>query len=427
MKKQKLSERGQALIIIALAAIVLFGFTALAIDGSAKFADRRHAQNAADTAVLAGGLARIKGDSQWKLAALDRAASNGYGNNLTTNTVTVQACDENGSNCGPYTGKSDYIKVVIVSHVNTYFARILGINQTHNVVESLAMSKNTYSGGPLYAGSSVWSTKSSGSCNGTPNKSLSTYGSGQLQLYGGGMGSAMPDGSCIDFSGGNTQIHKEDPNCGDLVTAAPSIPNANLQSLYDPDKCSDIVYNASFDQPPADLGITCSGTAAPISKNSNIMSPGNYNGKSDFPPAGIDTLQAGRYCINGDFTLNNNQKLTGTGVTIVMMNGLIKWNGSSEAKLTAPTSGDYKGLLIYYPPSNHSDLTLDGSGNVTMTGTVLAQNSSCFYAGSGQVQKQTIQFICYTWQGGGNSDIQIEYNSSLFWNQVMPAQVGLLQ
>ena len=51
-------ERGQALVLIALAAIGLFGITGLAIDGSAKFSDRRHAQNAADTAVLAAALAK---------------------------------------------------------------------------------------------------------------------------------------------------------------------------------------------------------------------------------------------------------------------------------------------------------------------------------------------------------------------------------
>ena len=52
------SERGQALIIFALAAIGLFGIVGLAIDGSAKFSDRRHAQNAADTAALAAALAK---------------------------------------------------------------------------------------------------------------------------------------------------------------------------------------------------------------------------------------------------------------------------------------------------------------------------------------------------------------------------------
>ena len=54
MKTMKRSfERGQALILIALAAIGLFGIAGLAIDGSMKLSDRRHAQNAADTAVLA--------------------------------------------------------------------------------------------------------------------------------------------------------------------------------------------------------------------------------------------------------------------------------------------------------------------------------------------------------------------------------------
>jgi len=52
--KRKLPEKGQALILVALAAIGLFAFAALAIDGSRMFSDKRHAQNAADTAALAG-------------------------------------------------------------------------------------------------------------------------------------------------------------------------------------------------------------------------------------------------------------------------------------------------------------------------------------------------------------------------------------
>ena len=56
----KNSEKGQALVIIALSAVGLFAFTALAIDGSRVFSDRRHAQNAADTAALAAALAKIR-------------------------------------------------------------------------------------------------------------------------------------------------------------------------------------------------------------------------------------------------------------------------------------------------------------------------------------------------------------------------------
>jgi putative Flp pilus-assembly TadE/G-like protein len=53
----KALEKGQALILIALAAIGLFTFSALAIDGSRVYSDRCHAQKAVDAAALAGALA----------------------------------------------------------------------------------------------------------------------------------------------------------------------------------------------------------------------------------------------------------------------------------------------------------------------------------------------------------------------------------
>src|SRR3990172_6590357 len=96
----KKSEKGQALILIALAAVGLFAFTALAIDGGMVFSDRRHAQNAADTAALAAALAKIRTPDYppntpddprlaAEAAGLARAASNGYDNNGTTNVVEV--------------------------------------------------------------------------------------------------------------------------------------------------------------------------------------------------------------------------------------------------------------------------------------------------------------------------------------------------
>ena len=50
------SQRGQALILIALAVVGLVGFTALTIDGGLVLSDRRNAQNTADTSVLAAAL-----------------------------------------------------------------------------------------------------------------------------------------------------------------------------------------------------------------------------------------------------------------------------------------------------------------------------------------------------------------------------------
>jgi Flp pilus assembly protein TadG len=67
-------ERGQALIIIALALVGLVGMVALAVDGGNVFLDRRTAQNAADSAALASALSRIQGGQDWVGAAIASAA-----------------------------------------------------------------------------------------------------------------------------------------------------------------------------------------------------------------------------------------------------------------------------------------------------------------------------------------------------------------
>jgi Tfp pilus assembly protein PilV len=54
------SERGQALVLIVIGIIGLVGITALSIDGGNAYFDRRRAQNAADTAAMAAGLAKVR-------------------------------------------------------------------------------------------------------------------------------------------------------------------------------------------------------------------------------------------------------------------------------------------------------------------------------------------------------------------------------
>ena len=96
MKQHKPSERGQALVMIAFAILGLLALTALSIDGGNVYSDRRNAQNAADTAVLATALSMIRNpddaSSDWvvsKQAGLNRAADNGYANDGTRSTVEV--------------------------------------------------------------------------------------------------------------------------------------------------------------------------------------------------------------------------------------------------------------------------------------------------------------------------------------------------
>src|SRR6266496_2364209 len=159
--KMKFAERGQALILIALAAIGLFAVAGLAIDGSAKYSDRRHAQNAADVSALTAALVKANEVMQGNTlssdcppvngnavcaaminAAKDRAHENQYNDNKVTNTVYVYSPPQSGVyKCDPpnvHFDCHDYVQVIIDSTVNTWFARVIGINQTHNHVEAVA-------------------------------------------------------------------------------------------------------------------------------------------------------------------------------------------------------------------------------------------------------------------------------------------------
>src|ERR1041384_8021111 len=141
MRPKLFTARGQALIVIALAAVGLFAIVGLAIDGSVKFSDRRHAQNAADTAALAGALGLANGDPYWNIAALDRALENGYDDDHVRSEIQVHNPPSTGiySNCADvHFNCNDYVEVVIDSNVDTFFARVIGINQTHNHVEAVA-------------------------------------------------------------------------------------------------------------------------------------------------------------------------------------------------------------------------------------------------------------------------------------------------
>src|SRR6185503_12697473 len=337
MKKIK-SERGQALIIFALAAIALFGIVGLAIDGSAKFSDRRHAQNAADTAALAAALAKVNAltasaanspiecpptsgppsdvCAALQTAALDQAGDNGYDNNLVSNTVKVYSPPISGY----YTGDNTYVQVIITSHVNTTFSRVVGVDQTHNVVEAVALTKE---GGPLFDGASIISLNPSPNCG---NGSVNVGGNGTINLDGGGI-FVNSDESCgysqtscsvdLNINGGVGISSAGSPINQACGTPAPA--DTTQQQIVVPDE----VYMP--DEP-----IECSQAAATptdLGGDQWRIYPGYY---TDFPQGGLIGnnkeifLAAGVYCVDSDLHWSGAtfDRLDGTsGVTIYITSG----------------------------------------------------------------------------------------------------------
>ncbi len=127
-------ERGQTMVLMALAMVVLIGMVGLVVDGSFAYIHRRQMQNAADagahdgTAVLARNYKSVCAfEAAARKAAVDGALANGV---VKKESVTVGMVDINGNPttpCNPTTTMG--VSVGVGQPYTTYFAGVLGITQ----------------------------------------------------------------------------------------------------------------------------------------------------------------------------------------------------------------------------------------------------------------------------------------------------------
>jgi len=390
------TQSGQALVLIALAAIGLFAFAALAIDGSAIFSDRRHAQNAADTSALAAALAKTRNNASWETIGLGRAESNGYDNNGITNDVLIY----NPPISGPYLGNDEYIQVKIRSDVKLFFARIIGRQKATNHVEAVARAT------PSDYDQMFWGNAVVGLA---PHdcRAVTYQGNADSTVTGGGIFvmSDCPDAAFFNHSGAAELTAPSLCAVGGIEYRPGAL---NIPSVAE--GCS---------PPPqiAEPNPVCSEDAH---QSGNTLSPGNWTGH--FPPAGVDTLESGVYCVDGDFRLNGGDSLTGHGVVIRMDGGVGSWNGGATVHLDAPIEGIFAGLLLYMPSStNCSSITLNGNSGSTIVGTILAPCSNVSIEGTGDSGIDG-QIIGYTVDLSGTSENSIHYDDAKNYDAlILPA------
>lgn len=458
MKTIRKKERGQALIIITFAAIGIFAVVGLAIDGSAQFSDRRHAQNAADTAALAGALAKANSHrnaddsaTTWaKLvnAAMDRASANGYTSDLVTNTVSVYNPPVSGiySNCSDvHFNCTNYVQVIIDSTVNTTFARVIGIDQVHNHVEAVASTVAaqehfnfdgnvivalsptgcaliaagttdvTINGGGIYSNSDASCSFKKTTCSGVVDINVSG-GAGSVTSVGG----AQINTGCWDPAhatlnpGGSTQLPFP-PLYDELSEPAVCSQTADLSSNYSVDNSTKIA----------------------------TLQPGHYSALPVHTSWKGMILNPGVYCINTALTVNSTESLKiKTGVTGGVLlyfkpGGYVSINGQADINIKgidqANVDSDsnltpYKGYLMYIAP-NYSLATpptckINGGSTSLYQGTIYAPYCNLqINGGSGMVMRS--QVIGYTVDMSGASGVTIDYISAPKTEWPIETQVGL--
>ena len=408
-KTQYRTERGQALILIVFAIIGLIGMTALAVDGGNAYAERRRAQNAADTSALDAALAKVRNGNLYS-EGLARAASNSYtdgdpGVSSTDPKINVEIY--NPPSDGPYAGNVEYIQVIITATIKTYFGRVVGISEVTNKVQAVARAKPSVTM-PMAFGNAIVSL-SPHDC-----KAITYQGNADTILVGGGLyvnsdcansaffnnsSSAALTAPCLQAVGGITYK----PGAIDIPSGCVTSGVSTLPAMVYPDP-------------------TCSG---PATQTGNTLSPGNYSGT--FPPSGVTNLEPGIYCVDGNFRLNGGDTLIGTDVVIVMETGDVRWNGGATVQLDAPDSGPYDGLLLYMPETNSSEVVINGNSSSTFSGSILTPSADVSVDGTGGLTGLHCQIIGFTVDISGTSTMSITYNADDNYDAPIPPQVELVQ
>lgn len=430
-----INEKGQALILITLAALGLFAFASLAIDGSMAFSDKRQAQNAADTSALAGALAQVRGQD-WPATvntARARATSNGYDNNGTTNVVEVYLCSDANATCTalPAAAKpEEYIQVRITSYVRTYFAKVIGRSEITNAVTAVAHAvpgyrTSTFGGNALvalntdacpafdYGGGATATVTGSGifvnsRCDGTPPYNASN------QALNSSSNNTTLTVPCFSVVGGTTV------RASSLITTGGCASSTNNTSMYITDPLA--IYQMT--------NIPCGTTAGTY--DATTLNPGNYSGA--FPPGGQTIMNPGIYCIdagNQGFSLSGGQTLTGDNVLIYMKSGNVKWtSGGIRLSAMQGVHPDYDGLLLYLAPGNCSDVSITGNGTSSYVGTILAPCSLVKLAGGSSTGNQNIlenQIIADQIQLTGSNSLNINFNAQQQWQPPVPPAIEVNQ
>ncbi len=431
------SEKGQALILIVFGIVGLVGLTALAVDGGMAYSDRRHAQNAADAAAWAAALAYGRGqDVVTTVQAV--ANTNGFDDNGDSNEVSVTISPSPPGEC-PGEASGEDITVQITSHINTYFAPVVGISQVTNTVTAITRSCDTYQA-PPFPGNAIVSLAPTG-------KGFDATGNPEWVITDGGIYSNSTSGNSAYCNGAatitTTTTNPSDPQPGITVAGDTSLGcasidvgfiNVNVPQFDPPDYTTlfppipdcygDAAYNLVTDKWYADTD--CAGD--PLC-GSNVV----FDGDMDFDD--------GLYCVTNSPGPFHGQ-LTGDGVTffITSPSFQLKFNGGGNLTATAPDpimnpGYIYAGVLMYLAPQFDADgnllntqaIDLRGNGSADIVGTIIAPSADVTMFGNSDTIGFHSQVIAYQVDTGGGAYINITYNEDEIYTTAQPITLSLLK
>lgn len=418
-------ERGQVLPLLAFGIVAVLGMISLAVDIGYYRYQQRLEQSAADSAAVAGAIRLyytttpgVPAPAEVTTAARNAAADNGFADDGSVGNVQVAVNSPPTANTPPITGATPYpagsaVEVYIHKKQPQFFGGIFGAANPSVGAHAVAVMQADVTACLYQLG-----------FQNDPKGVLAEKGNKLVKII-----------KCAAATNGNVNVPGFDPATTGLIWYGASGPNAGS---YDPtkihqvqspfvDPCFKLPSCAYLQKQP----IPPSGQAVDVSYSSSVSAPAppGYAVVKGCCSSGT-TFGPGLYYVYGGVS----GTITGDGVTIVNVDGTMTANGLGAAHpyFSAPATGPTAGIAFYQPPSNTSDVTLNGGGNGATAW------DGVFYAPSAQITPNgggvTFAFLVIDGildHGGGSSlgivvdptlGGQVPFNTGLFATHVVLSQ-----
>jgi hypothetical protein len=382
----------------------MLAIVAIALDGGLLLHQRRCVQAAADAAALAaaidlytnflanGGL-DPKGTA--KASALSVAAANGFNNDGTNSVVAVHIPPGSGL----FAGKAGYAEAFVQVNQQRGFSQIFGSGDIPVSARAVACGQ------------------------------LKPLDKGIILLDPGGESLSAVGNASIDVTSGAIVVDSNNSAAGSLVgNASVTAPTIDFSGTPGYSLSGNAAINATIasNQPPipdplaylplpnaGSLPVESNSTLKITSKKAVTLDPGVYIGGISITGQANVTLNPGIYYMKGGgFSAAGQGNLTGNGVMLYDDGSGISITGQGQVTLSPMTSGIYQGITLFENRNSSAGISVTGNGNMNITGTIYAADSTLSIKGNGTGNNIGSQYVSYDLSLTGNGDINITYESS---------------
>jgi hypothetical protein len=323
------SERGQLLPIFALLLVVIAGMAVLAVDVGYWRYQQRLAQTAADAAAIAGAdELKYPGLADSVTAAKNDAAANGF---TDDNGVTVRVTVTLPPATGTYAGNANAVQVVVAAKQPLFFGGAFGL--APQWISATATSLLSTSPTCVYA---LSGGAQAIQANGAANMTATTCG------FSSNGGFVVP-GSTVQAALIGYVIGPYAYNGQSYPQAQPTLIAANA------DPCPTIPGCAYLKANPPNSGVCLN--ANPAYAQTITFQPGRYcTMLNDNQGANVMTFAPGVYEFDNGMNVYG-ATINGSGVTFYNGGGTLVIQ-SPNLSLSAPTTGNTAGVVIYQNPAD---------------------------------------------------------------------------